>query len=534
MKALFHSGLFTAHDISHQVVRLYYYNQAINDGQLMPLWIGQLAHRFGYPLFMFSYHFPWIIGVMILKLGFNISQTIKALFFISFLGSGITMYLLARSLLRDSISALTSSILYLLAPYHFLIIFVSASMGIAFIFTFLPLLLLGIHLIKKGSRFGIAILALSLAGLILSHIMHLIFVAPLIVLFFCWEYGNAAKKIDFFKKILLSLFIGLLISSFYLLPAIFYSQLTRVNETTSLGELYKRNFINLSQLIYSKWGYSPIINNAKNGEISFQLGAAQWLSFLAILLLILIKRLTKSNLSLGVYLLTAFFISIFLSLDYSKNIWAFLVNIMTLDFPFRLILPAMFISSLFAGLLLQNLSSRTKLILFLLLIAVAVYTNRNHFNVNEYTYLSNETYLDLPTEVTTNTFNEHLPSEANDKLFGKPWKEAFSDDVSFSDTKQTTNLLSFRTYSEKTTSISTGQFYFPGQTLLIDEKVYKFNKDKDGLISFDIPANSHQIEIQYKNTMLIQISKTLTIIGLFSIVLSLINFQRLFKNRVFN
>ena len=72
MKALLHPGLFTAHDIWHQVVRLYYYYQAVNDGQIPPYWISQLANSFGYPLFFFSYHMPWIIGVILTKIGFDI------------------------------------------------------------------------------------------------------------------------------------------------------------------------------------------------------------------------------------------------------------------------------------------------------------------------------------------------------------------------------------------------------------------------------------------------------------------------------
>ncbi len=99
MKALIHPGLFTAHDIWHQVVRLYYYYQGISDGQIPPVWIGQLANSFGYPLFLFSYHLPWIIGIPFLEIGFDIPNTLKILFFLSFLTSGFSMYFFAKNLL---------------------------------------------------------------------------------------------------------------------------------------------------------------------------------------------------------------------------------------------------------------------------------------------------------------------------------------------------------------------------------------------------------------------------------------------------
>ena len=83
IKALLSPGLFTAHDIWHQVVRFYYYSQAVNDGQFPPYWIEQLAKGFGYPLFLFSYQFPWIIGFFFLRIGLGFFNTIKMLFFFS-------------------------------------------------------------------------------------------------------------------------------------------------------------------------------------------------------------------------------------------------------------------------------------------------------------------------------------------------------------------------------------------------------------------------------------------------------------------
>src|SRR3989344_707047 len=89
MKALFHPGLYTAHDIWHQVARFYYYLQAVNDGQIPPYWIGQLANNFGYPLHTFSYHLPWIVGVLLSKMGMDLFTTIRSLFIISYVCSGI-------------------------------------------------------------------------------------------------------------------------------------------------------------------------------------------------------------------------------------------------------------------------------------------------------------------------------------------------------------------------------------------------------------------------------------------------------------
>lgn len=522
MKALFHPGLFTAHDIWHQVVRLYYYHQAVNDGQIPPYWISQLANSFGYPLFFFSYHLPWIIGVILMKTALDISSAIKTLFFLSYISSGITMYFLVNNLLKNKLSALLSSILYLWLPYHFLIIFVSASMGIAFVFTFLPLVFLGIHLTGNEHKTGIPILSIGIAGIILSHIMHLVFLSPIILIFFIWEFLSLKKRINFLKNIALGLVVGILLSSFYLLPAIYYSQFTRVHQETGFYELYKRHFINFNQLIYSKWSFSPIVNNAKNGEISFQLGFAQWISIFTLAVLIIFKKLSKPYLTLSIYMLSAFIISVFLMLDFSKPIWGFLVKLIAVDFPFRLILPAAFIASICAGIILANFSKKLQLLILIFFIALATYANRNHINVNLYTHFSIKTYLDLETEITTNTFNEYLPIQANSKLLGKPWNEVIGENLIAYNTKQATDLLSFDINATYEATISAGQFYFPGQTVYLDNKVSQIGIDKQGRISMIVPQGMHTLIIKYQETPLIKLSKILTIIGVLIVIFLLV------------
>src|SRR5690348_9257713 len=85
MLALLHPGLFTAHDIYHQVVRIYYYYRSIIDGQIPPLWIMPLANGYGYPLFIFSYNLPWIIVLPFLLIGVSLYSSLKISFFLGFL-----------------------------------------------------------------------------------------------------------------------------------------------------------------------------------------------------------------------------------------------------------------------------------------------------------------------------------------------------------------------------------------------------------------------------------------------------------------
>lgn len=518
-KTLFHPGLFTAHDIWHQVVRFYYYSQAISDGQLLPFWVGNLAKGFGYPLFFFSYNLPWLIGTVFIKGGFDIFSSLKILFILSFLGSGFTMYLFTKTLFKDDLAAALSSILYLWLPYHFLVMFVGGSIGIAFVFTFLPLVFLGIHLANTKTFLGVAVLSIGIAGIILSHIMHLVFLFPTILFFFIWEFKQGTSKLSFTGKIIFGLILGILISSFYLLPAAFYNNSIRIHLEGGFADIYKRNFVNFSQLVYSKWGYAPIVNNAKNGEISLQLGIAQWIAIICLSLLSIFKKVSAKYQSLSLVLLLIFWVNIFLMLDFSAPLWQLATKIFILDFPFRLLLPAGFLASICSGLILLRLSKKIRVLIFSGLILLLLYTNRNYINVNQYTNFPISTYLGLETEITTSTYNEYLPINADPKLLDKPWNEIVGENLKVTSLTQTTNHLSFNVLSDKKQTASLGQFYFPGQTLYLDYQKSPFTIDPQGRIQFVLPKGMHFVNIKFEQTPLIKLSQVLSLLGIFTLIL---------------
>ena len=267
LKALLHPGLYTAHDIWHQVARLYHYKEAILDGQFLPGWISNLSLGYGYPMFIFSYHLPWIVALPFIFSGLSIALTIKILFFLSFFTSGLAMYGLANYFFKDKLAALLSALLYLWAPYHFLTVFVSAAMGTSFVFIFLPLIFWGVSLsFEKNKLKAVSLLTIGLTGSILSHLMTTVMVAPFIVLFTLYLFidkhkGNSNKKILnkqtklALKNIALGILFTLLITSFYLLPLIAYmKKIIASNGGAGLGKVYLGSFVNFKQLLYSKWG----------------------------------------------------------------------------------------------------------------------------------------------------------------------------------------------------------------------------------------------------------------------------------------
>lgn len=515
MKALFHPGLFTAHDIWHQVARFYHFKEALLDGQFPPYWIDTLANGFGYPLFFFSYHLPWILGAPFLFLGFDIPTIIKLLFFISFISSGIFMYFWGNELFRNRLAALVSSLLYMWAPYHFSTLLVSAAIGQAFVFSFLPLLFWGMYKIaNRHNVSGTILVAFGTSGIILSHLMTTISLIPLIGVFTFWLIKTFPRNNLLVKRLLLAFVLGISLSAFYLLPAIFYSRETQVT-TGAFNALYQKQFVDLGQLIYSKWGYG-IAERARDGAISYQVGIAQWLSvFVSILALITIKRFhliektSHGTKTLGIALITMFIFPVFMMIDASRPIWDFVSNFITLDYPTMFLLPAVFTGSLLGGYLLTITNLRLKGTIFITLILITLYTNRNHLNVNQYTNIPVSLYV--ASETTTNSYHEYLPKSADIKLFNEPHPSAVISDVPISEISRNTRGTSFSMTLDKMENITLNHFSFPGINLYINGEKKAFDLDGRGRIMFLLPSGKYHIRVLFEETPLIKIAKLITI-----------------------
>lgn len=527
--ALLHPGLYTAHDIWHQVARLYHYQQTVFAGIFPPYWVSNMANGYGYPLFFFSYSLPWLTGLPFLKIGFDVPTTIKILFFTAYFISGITMYIFSNTLLKNKLAALVSAIIYLWVPYHFLSILVSAAIGIVFTFIFPPVLLLGIYLaFNEKSNKGPILIALGIVGIALSHLITAFSLIPLTLIFIIYLFIKTKQNIrPGLKNLTAGLILGVAISSFYLIPAVYYSKLTKTTTDPGFTQLYQHNFINFKQLIYSKWGYGPIINNAKEGEISFQLGIAQWIAILGCLGLLL-TPLSKNSKGLILSSLVAFVVSIAMMLDISRPIWDFLSKFASFDYPTRFMLPAVFLGSFCSAILISSLKKREfKITLSLFLVAIALYANRNHIRVNLYTNIPVSLYVS--SELTTNTYNEYLPKNSDSRLLNKPYQVAEGNNLIINNFFQNTQGIGFNLTTSSEAPVSAGQYYFPGISTYLDNKRVTTNVDKQGRVQLVIPSGNHNLKIKFEDTNIIKASKVLSCLGLLALAFLLFK-----KKPVFN
>lgn len=523
LKDLYVARFFTSHDGWHQLMRQYHFDTAWADGQIPPRWAGQALNGLGYPLFYFTYQLPFYLGrVWQQILAIDLVQATKLNFALAYLLSGLTMYWFSRQIWSPA-GALTSMILYLLAPYRFVDLYVRAALGEHFVFVFLPLVLAGIwQLVRNNHRPAILWLGIGLAGIALSHAIVLQLILPVLAVVALSLWLSSGHRPKFLLSGITGGLLALALSAYYLIPAV----ILRSSIVQLEHNYWKDHFVTWRQLLYSAWGYGFSFPGTDQDGLSFRLGVAQWLAVLAaggsLVAWLMIKHYWPSiqfrgnltdRLKFSWAVLLGWGLSLWLTTQPSAVFWRSYSRWATLDFPFRLLLMAVSLAAVLAPLPLYLLDrimlpwrrSRLRwlqlasLVYLAGLVFLAVYGNRHHIHVNA--YVSDPQQYLYPTD-TSNTADEYRPrwadiqrGKSDVSQTGMPpvwlvWGQAEINQLQDSATR-----LAFQLQASTSVRLVINRYFFPTWRLTVNRQPSRLI-DQHGLWLLKLPAGSYSVKLE--------------------------------------
>jgi hypothetical protein len=237
------------------------------------------------------------------------------------------------------------------------------------------------------------------------------------------------------------------------------------------------------------------------GAMSFQIGLAHIFVAFALLVTVIIFRKKKELTTWGLFCLATFFVSIFLILKVSAPLWPNTPLIYLVQFPSRFLAVTVFAASIGSALLIIYLPF--KKILFVLLLGLVLYANRNHLNVNEKFDPGDAYYLALKT--TTTSFNEYMPIWAYLPQNPSPGKLVFLEgagQINIWENKSAKVRAEIN--ATKDSKLRFNQFYFPGWVFKVDGKPiqisYTEGGENKGLPVFSLTKGEYSFEAEFTNT----------------------------------
>src|SRR3989344_5149433 len=212
---LFLPGYFSHHD-DLQVMRILEMRKCFEDLQIPCRWVSDMGYGYGFPLFNYYGNFPYFVGAALSYI-FGYVIAAKWLFFLPIFLGGVGMYLFLRSL-SGRFAGLVGGVVYAMAPYRALDVYVRGAISESFALTIIPFLMLAyLKLARKFSlRWFLAAIFL-LGAFLISHNIMTIFFTPMIAVWLL--YLMIFEERRSWGRLLLSFILGFGVAAYFLLPA---------------------------------------------------------------------------------------------------------------------------------------------------------------------------------------------------------------------------------------------------------------------------------------------------------------------------
>ena len=454
---LFRPGFPVTDDGNWMIVRLSAFYQSFRDGQFPVRFLGRLNFSYGYPVANFLYPGFLYLGSFVHIFGLNFQNVIKVIMASSIVIGAVALYFWLRYFF-DEISSALGSLSFLFMPYVFYDLYKRGSVG--------ELLAMGVCMvalwaIEGGYRW---ILPPVVAMLAISHnTLALFFIG---VLFFY----IILKQ---FKKLIIPFFLGLVMSAFFWLPAIF----------------------DQSIVIFNTVSISDPTQYFKDSQQLLLLG----LTYLIACLLAFFwgnRTYSKERNYFSVILIgsTLFATSI------TSFVWHISLFARLIQFPFRFFSLWIFAAPWFIA---DIANSRKRLRFWIL--GLFVLANL-YFVVLPYQKTQNvinpEGYF-TTNEATTTVANEYMPKWINVYPTQRSPNrfEIYQGNATVEERKVTTNLISLIVHAKDSSILQVNTIYYPGWGVMIDNKPAEILYDNPfGLMQIVIPSGNHIVYMTFRET----------------------------------
>lgn len=511
-------GFYKSDDGELHLGRIPAFAREVAAGQLPVRWSESLNYSYGSPVFSLMYPLPYYLTSVFYLAGFDAIFSLKAVLVLTYVLSGIAMSIYVKHWRNDKFLATLAGAVYILLPYRLLTLYGRAALGEAVALLFPPLLFWGGSLLFRG-RYSLGILTTvsALVGLILSHNAVSLMLVPFSFVWILVSNGEArtAWQSIFsgkWKKNLVQLqtlifflgsFVaGLLISSFYWIPAIVEKKYTLLESFLSQKQ-YSDYFLSFPNLLHQSWD--------KNTAPAF-FGVGGMLILLAAIGVIVKNKKTKLPV---IFLSGTVALALLMTTSVSEIVWQQLPLLKFFQLPWRFLNLAVVATALLVPLVLERLRYTTVLglaiVLLIFLESAPVLTTRvQQFNDAKYFeyYPGSTTWHEEAAPVWTAGTADAYPEQ----------EYVTEPSATVQSLVHTSTAREYTVTAQNPGYFVLQQVYFPGWQANVDgvSTAIEFqDMNYRGLQRISLPAGEHSVKFVFADTKVRKLANVLSLGSLF-------------------
>lgn len=504
---LLHPGLPITHDGQDHVARIANFYQNLREGTIVPRWAGNLNWGYGHPILMFLYPLSSYTASLFHFLGFSLVDSLKLVFALAFVASGITMYLWLRSFLGH-IAGVAGACCYMFSTYRMVDFYVRGAIGEHVAFVFPPLICFFLLKLARRSTVGTALAgAVSFSLLLLSHNAISIMFLPVLIAYATFLYFQTKKRKPFFQMAIFLLLFGFALASFFWIPAFFEGKYT-LRDIVTRGEYLKR-FEVISRFISSPWEYGG------TGLFSVQIGLVQWLSILSMPFVSwkLYKKKEKFWM-VGGFVFITFWIVLFLMLHESAPIWQVVTTLQKFQFPWRFLSLCVFLTAVSVSLFLSQLRKRIRLVISIIIVGILLVSSSNTWRARAYDVRPEAFYTNIYNGTTDTGESAPIWSVRFMEKRPKEQTRVIEGNATITTIYRLTTKHAYLIHAKEQSRILENTLFFPGWRVYVNDILVPMqfqDAQYRGLITYNIAPGKNDVRVVFSNTKLRTIADTISL-----------------------
>jgi len=555
---LWQDGYLATHDGLHHLFRLAALDDALHQGVVYPRWFPDFAFGYGQPILNYYVPLSYYWGLTFHLLGLGYVSAIKVAFASGYLLSAVTMYAYARTLVGVR-GGLVAAVAYVYFPYHLVETYVRGALSEHLALVWMPLVLLAAHRMfeEKASRGWLIVLgALAYVGLILTHTLTTVIFTPVAVAYAFWRLVEqirrhnsqfAIRNSQFAVRLavpgllspICSLFLALGLTAFYWLPVVAESRWVGLWAAT-ISDAYKNHLAPLRESISPFLVYRYYPNQGVAADYPFGL---IWGLLFAISLFVAawLWRKQRQHAEYLLFFQGVVLVSAFMMVDASLGVWRAFQSVLSfLQFPWRFMslaaLGLAIVAGALGGLMTDKrpglrVGASAMLSLVLVMPSLADLPVRS-LPMREAEVDARRMWReDFETRQIGATWNADYQPEwvkADRTAVPLPLAQPRSEIQVAANPRLAPNRIAYleRAYTVQSSAplrLRFHTFYYPGWRGYVDGMpVPTYPVHEMGLLSLDVPAGEHRIELRFEDTWPRALGNSISLITLVGMAVSVL------------
>ena len=317
----FFRGTPSGHDVEFHMYSWLEVLSQWKQGIVYPRWAALAHFAYGEPRFLFYPPASWILGATLSAI-FPWTLVASIYIWIALVAAGVSMFLLARQWL-DRRDATFAAVLYVVNPYHLVIVYWRSAFAELLASSLLPLLLLLLlRANEKGRRVTVFLaLLLGCAWLVNAPAAVMIHYSLGLLMVVIAYQGRSPRVLLVGTAAAL---LGAALAAFYLLPAVYEQKWVNIAEAVSAGSRPQDNFLFIHTADRDHDAFNRVISWIAVAEILLTLRAA-WAA----------RSWGSRNRTLWYVLVAWSGACAVLMLSLSSPLWDILPKLRFMQFPWR-------------------------------------------------------------------------------------------------------------------------------------------------------------------------------------------------------